>query len=105
MLFMSVEIDSATFTSFEWWNFKDLKNVAIFLNDNIDNDDDDNNNDDDNILSIFFISGFDGQSLYLQLFTSNFFFKFLSIKVQLFRGYDFKVQLFHTCTVLKNIES
>ena len=54
MLFMSVKIDSATFTSFEWWNFKDLKNVAIFLNDNIDNDDDDNNSDDDNILSIFF---------------------------------------------------
>ena len=53
----------------------------------------------------FFISGFDGQSLYLQLLTSNFFLKFLSIKVQLFRGYDFKVQLFHTCTVLKNIES
>ena len=43
MLLMSVEIDSATFTSFEWWNFKD-----------IDNDDDDNKNDDDNILSIFF---------------------------------------------------
>ena len=55
MLFMSVEIDSATFTSFEWWNFKDLKNVAIFLMTTyIDNDDDDNNNDDDNILSIFF---------------------------------------------------
>ena len=54
MLFMSVKIDSATFASFEWWNFKDLKNVAIFFNDNIDNDDDDNNNDDDNILSIFF---------------------------------------------------
>ena len=55
MLFMSVEIDSATFTSFELWNFKDLKNVAIFFNDNIDNDDDDdNNNDDHNILSIFF---------------------------------------------------
>ena len=53
----------------------------------------------------FFISGFDGQSLNLQLLTFNFFLKFRSIKVQLFRGYDFKVQLFHTCTVLKNMES
>ena len=53
----------------------------------------------------FFISGFDGQSLNLQLLTFNFFFKFRSIKVQLFRGYDFKVQLFHTCTVLNNMES
>ena len=53
----------------------------------------------------FFISGFDGQSLNLQLLTSNFFFLISLAKVQLFRGYDFKVQLFHTCTVLKNMES
>lgn len=87
--------------------FQGLEKCCNFFNDNIDNDDDENNNDDHNILSIFFYlrvrwSKFEFAIAHVQFF---FFFKFRSMKVQLFRGYEFKVQLFHTCTVLKNMES